>query len=133
MRSVIDAITPNIRSSGSPPSASGCRGRRLCHSGTPFRSSLPVPQFITHAANYHASLVLRQILFRLPAPENRDIIPRATFTDPEIAAVGLGEGRAIAPYPTMTEIGKRAVIAYYAPLTRKPFARAVIRLLRRLG
>jgi hypothetical protein len=50
----------------------------------------------THAANYHASLVLRQILFRLPTPENRDIIPRATFTDPEIAAVGLGEGRAIA-------------------------------------
>jgi hypothetical protein len=42
-------------------------------------------------------------------------------------------GSAIAPYPTITEIGKRAVIAYYAPLTRKPFARAVIRLLRRLG
>ena len=48
----------------------------------------------THAANYHASLVLREILFRLPARENRDIVPRATFTDPEIAAVGLGEDEA---------------------------------------
>jgi hypothetical protein len=42
-------------------------------------------------------------------------------------------GRAIAPYPTMMEIGKRAVITYYTLLTRKPFVLAVIRLLRRLG
>ena len=40
---------------------------------------------------------------------------------------------AIVPYPTMAEIGKRAVIAYYAPLTRTPFVRAIIRLLRRFG
>jgi hypothetical protein len=40
---------------------------------------------------------------------------------------------AILPYPTMTEIGKRAVIAYYTPLTRKPFVRAIIRLLGRFG
>jgi pyruvate/2-oxoglutarate dehydrogenase complex dihydrolipoamide dehydrogenase (E3) component len=160
----------------------------------------------THAANYHASLVLREILFRLPARENRDVVPRATFTDPEIAFVGLDEQEArrrhgrveilrwpyaendraqaeratgglikiitgkrgkilgvgiagagaaemitmwsvmvsngqrlchvrnvIVPYPTMTEIGKRAVIAYYTPLTRAPFVRAIIRLLRRFG
>lgn len=160
----------------------------------------------THAASYHASLVLREILFRLPARENRDIVPRATFTDPEIASVGLDEQEArrryghvevlrwpyaendraqaerntaglikvittrrgkvvgagivgtgaaemiglwslvmssrlrlsdmrdaILPYPTMTEIGKRAGIAYYTPLTRKPFVRAIIRLLRRFG
>ncbi len=160
----------------------------------------------THAANYHASLVLREILFRLPAREKRDMVPRATFTDPEIAFVGLDEQEArrrherveilrwpyaendraqaerntaglikiitarrgkivgvgiagagaaemitmwslliangqslrhvrnaIVPYPTMTEIGKRAVIAYYTPLTRTPFVRAIIRLLRRFG
>ena len=40
---------------------------------------------------------------------------------------------AAAPPATMTEIGKRAGIAYYKALTRKPFARAVIRLPRRLG
>jgi hypothetical protein len=41
--------------------------------------------------------------------------------------------RAIAPDPTMTEIGKRAVITYYTFLKHKPFVRAVVRLLRRLG
>ena len=160
----------------------------------------------THAANYHASLVLREILFRVPARENRANVPRVTFTDPEIASVGLGEAEArrmhgkveilrwtyvendrarterattgliriiagrrgrilgvgivgagagemihlwsmalssgrrlkhmrdyVGPYPTMTEIGKRAAIAYYAPLARKPFVRAIVRLLRRFG
>lgn len=45
----------------------------------------------THVANYHASLVVRAILFRLPARENRRIIPRVTFTDPELAHIGLSE------------------------------------------
>lgn len=163
------------------------------------------PQF-THMANYHASLVLREILFRVPTQENRDIVPRALFTDPEMASVGLTEDEArrrldhvevlrwpysendraqaertpsglikiiagrggrvlgvsivgagaaeminiwsmvianrqglrhvrnvVAPYPTMAEIGKRAVIAYYAPMARKPLVRAIIRFLRRFG
>ncbi|MEM9105297.1 MAG: FAD-dependent oxidoreductase, partial [Pseudomonadota bacterium] len=160
----------------------------------------------THVAGYHAGLVVQQILFRAPAKENRDIIPWATFTDPELSHVGLGEeearkkhgtihvlrwpyaenDRAIAerktdglikivtdkksrilgvsiagsgageminiwalavtkkmklsdvrgyvpPYPTMAEIGKRAAITYYAPMTRKPFVRRIIRFLRRFG
>jgi len=160
----------------------------------------------THVASYHAGLVLQQILFRAPARENRTIIPWATFTDPELAHVGLGEAearqkhgkihvlrwpyaendRAIAerrtdglikivtdkksrilgvsiagagageminiwalalskkmklsdvrgyvpPYPTMAEIGKRAAITYYAPMTRKPFVRRIIGFLRRFG
>ena len=48
------------------------------------------PQF-THVANYHADIVLRRTLFRLPARVNRDILPRTTFTDPELAQVGLSE------------------------------------------
>jgi pyruvate/2-oxoglutarate dehydrogenase complex dihydrolipoamide dehydrogenase (E3) component len=51
------------------------------------------PQF-THAANYHAGLVLRALLFRLPAAENRLIVPRVTYTDPELAHVGLLEEEA---------------------------------------
>ena len=39
----------------------------------------------------------------------------------------------IAPYPTMSEIGKRAAITYYAPLTRKPLVRRIIGLLRKFG
>tara|TARA_R110002020_G_scaffold993_6_gene4944 strand:- start:14346 stop:15776 length:1431 start_codon:yes stop_codon:yes gene_type:complete len=161
----------------------------------------------THVAGYHAGLVVQQILFRLPAKENRDIIPWATYTDPELAHVGLTEEEAakrhggrisilrwpyaendraqterkttglikmvvdrkarilgvsiagagageminmwalavansmtlkdvrgyVPPYPTMAEIGKRAAISYYSPLTRKPWVRWFVRLLRRFG
>jgi pyruvate/2-oxoglutarate dehydrogenase complex dihydrolipoamide dehydrogenase (E3) component len=48
----------------------------------------------THVANYHAGLVIRNALFRLPAKVNEDAIPRVTFTDPELAHVGLTETEA---------------------------------------
>jgi pyruvate/2-oxoglutarate dehydrogenase complex dihydrolipoamide dehydrogenase (E3) component len=51
------------------------------------------PQF-THVANYHADIVLRRALFRLPAKVNRDILPWTIFTDPELAHVGLTEDMA---------------------------------------
>lgn len=160
----------------------------------------------THVAGYHAGLVLRQLLFRLPARENRTIIPWATYTDPELAHVGLAEADAakkharirilrwpyaendraqaerkttghvklvtdkrgrilgativganageminifalavskkmgvrdlagyIPPYPTMTEIGKRAAITYFASATRNPWVRRLIAFLRNFG
>jgi pyruvate/2-oxoglutarate dehydrogenase complex dihydrolipoamide dehydrogenase (E3) component len=51
------------------------------------------PQF-THAANYHAGLVIRNALFRLPVRTDHDAVPRVTFTDPELAHVGLTEAEA---------------------------------------
>jgi pyruvate/2-oxoglutarate dehydrogenase complex dihydrolipoamide dehydrogenase (E3) component len=45
----------------------------------------------THVANYHAGIVIRRALFRLPAKVNNDHIPWVTFVDPEIANVGLTE------------------------------------------
>jgi pyruvate/2-oxoglutarate dehydrogenase complex dihydrolipoamide dehydrogenase (E3) component len=45
----------------------------------------------THLANYQAGLVIRNALFRLPATMNEDIVPRVTFTAPELAQVGLTE------------------------------------------
>jgi pyruvate/2-oxoglutarate dehydrogenase complex dihydrolipoamide dehydrogenase (E3) component len=48
----------------------------------------------THLANYHAGLVIRNALFRLPVRLNEFIVPRATFTDPELAHVGLTEAQA---------------------------------------
>ncbi len=160
----------------------------------------------THVAGYHAGLVLRAMLFRLPAKENTHIIPWATYTDPEIAHIGhtaktakekfkdicvlrwpyLENDRAraehktkgliklitrkngriegvsivghnaseminfwalaisqkmkvsdisgyVAPYPTMTEIGKRAATSYYMPSTRKPLVRKLIGFLRFFG
>jgi pyruvate/2-oxoglutarate dehydrogenase complex dihydrolipoamide dehydrogenase (E3) component len=48
----------------------------------------------THAANYHAGLVIRNALFRQPVRVNEDAIPRVIFTDPELAHVGLTEAQA---------------------------------------
>ncbi|MFW6077373.1 MAG: dihydrolipoyl dehydrogenase family protein, partial [Hyphomicrobiales bacterium] len=51
------------------------------------------PQF-THVASYHAGLVIRSALFGLPARASNHHIPRVTFTDPELAHVGLTEAEA---------------------------------------
>jgi pyruvate/2-oxoglutarate dehydrogenase complex dihydrolipoamide dehydrogenase (E3) component len=45
----------------------------------------------THAANYHATLVLKNALFRLPVRADHGSIPWVTFTDPELAHVGMTE------------------------------------------
>ncbi|MGF6172938.1 dihydrolipoyl dehydrogenase family protein [Ensifer sp. 4252] len=160
----------------------------------------------THVASYHARLVLQQMLFRLPARDDRAIVPKVTYTDPEIAEVGLSEAEArekfgavdvigtdlaagdrartdgveagliklvvgrsarilgvgivapgagelinmwslvvanrmtlkqvrgyVAPYPTLSEIGKQAAISYYAPLAKNAVVRSAIRALRYFG
>ncbi len=48
----------------------------------------------THMANYHAGLVVRHALFGLPVKENTQHIPWVTYTDPELANVGLSEEQA---------------------------------------
>ena len=48
----------------------------------------------THVANYHAGLVVQHALFRLPVAARNDALPRVTFTDPELAHVGLTEAEA---------------------------------------
>jgi len=48
----------------------------------------------THAANYHAGLVIRNALFRLPVRASNDVIPWVTYTEPELAQCGLTEAEA---------------------------------------
>jgi hypothetical protein len=48
----------------------------------------------THAAAYEAALVLRNALFSARARASYEVLPRTTFTDPEIAHVGLTEEQA---------------------------------------
>ena len=48
----------------------------------------------THLAGYHAGIVIRQVAFALPAKASMAHIPRATYTDPELAQVGLTEAEA---------------------------------------
>ena len=48
------------------------------------------PQF-THIALYHAGIVIRNALFRIPAKVDYRALPWVTYTDPELAQVGLTE------------------------------------------
>ena len=52
----------------------------------------------THMANYHAGIVIRSILFRLPAKVNLRAVPWVTYTEPELAHVGLQEEAARKQY-----------------------------------
>jgi pyruvate/2-oxoglutarate dehydrogenase complex dihydrolipoamide dehydrogenase (E3) component len=163
------------------------------------------PQF-THAANYHAGLVLRSALFRLPVKARDEAIPRVTYTDPEIAVAGLTEAQAremhrkvqilrwpfaendrakaerrteglikvvatpggkilgagvvgahageliapwqlaiakgltlkdmagvVLPYPTLSEVSRRAAILHYQPSLRSPGLGRLLRFLRWFG
>jgi len=160
----------------------------------------------THAANYHAGLVIRNALFRLPVKVNNDAVPWVTFTEPELAQTGLSEAQArargikmrilrwpyhdndraqaerethghikvittvkgkilgativgaqageliamwtlaivqglnirsltgiVLPYPTLSEIGKRAAIDYFTPSLTGPWVRRIIAWLRIFG
>jgi pyruvate/2-oxoglutarate dehydrogenase complex dihydrolipoamide dehydrogenase (E3) component len=164
------------------------------------------PYKFTHAANYHAGLVIRSALFRLPVRVDPAAIPRVVFTDPELAAVGLTEeearakhrhvrilrwpvaendraqaeratdghlkalvtargkilGCAIAaphagelivpwalamakglkvqdlaglvfPYPTFSEVTKRAAVEFIRPSAQNPWVRRLLGAVRRLG
>ena len=160
----------------------------------------------THLAGFHAGIVIRNILFRWPARADRAVVPRVTYTDPELATVGLSEAearaerrdfrilrwalhdndraqiegateglikviasrrgkilgagiagkhageliqpwilalnqglglgamaRAIAPYPTLGEISKRAAGSFYTPTLFGERTKTIVRLLARLG
>lgn len=46
-------------------------------------------QQFTHVANYHAGILIKNLLFRLPAKVQTYFIPKVIYTSPEIAHVGL--------------------------------------------
>lgn len=48
----------------------------------------------THVAGYHAGIVIRNALFRLPAKADHRSVPWVTYTAPELAQVGLTEAEA---------------------------------------
>lgn len=161
---------------------------------------------LTHAANYHAGLVIRNALFRLPVRVNNSAVPWATFTEPELAHTGLTEAQArarrikiriarwpyndndraqtegdtrghikvittrkgkivgatlvgaqageliamwtlaiaqglniravtdiVLPYPTLSELGKRAAIDFFTPSLTSPWVRRIIGWMRIFG
>lgn len=58
----------------------------------------------THVAGYHAGVIIRPMLFGLPAKARTDHIPHATYTKPELAQVGLSEAAAKAEYGDALEV-----------------------------
>ena len=48
----------------------------------------------THVAGYHAGIVIRNALFKMPAKADHSAVPWVTYTDPEMAHVGLTEQQA---------------------------------------
>lgn len=160
----------------------------------------------THAAGHHAGIVIRNALFRWPAKATAKAVPWVTYTDPELAQVGLSAAAAeagghtytisrfpfaeidraraeretggfakivlgrrgkvlgativghgagelilpwalaidaglgigamagvVAPYPTFSEVSKRAAGAYYAPKLFSPLTRSLIGFSQRWG
>lgn len=53
------------------------------------------PRAFTHVAGQHAGILVRSMLFRLPGTQvDYSALPRVTYTDPELAQVGLTEAEA---------------------------------------
>lgn len=52
------------------------------------------PQF-THVAGHHAGVLLRQAIFRMRWTKPSAHVPWCTFTDPELARIGLSESEAV--------------------------------------
>ena len=59
------------------------------------------PRF-THVAGYQAGIVLRNVLFRIPAKVDYRRVSHVTYTHPELAQVGLTEARARAVHRDIT-------------------------------
>lgn len=58
----------------------------------------------THVAGYHAGVLIRSMLFGLPSKQRTDHIPWATYTDPELAQVGLTEAQAKKKFGAQLEV-----------------------------
>jgi pyruvate/2-oxoglutarate dehydrogenase complex dihydrolipoamide dehydrogenase (E3) component len=71
----------------------------------------------THMAGHHAGVVIQNALFRLPAKVNQRSVPWVTYTDPELAQIGLTEAEARAQHGD-------AVRSLWEPFTGNDRARA---------
>ncbi|WP_170372827.1 dihydrolipoyl dehydrogenase family protein [Ruegeria arenilitoris] len=60
----------------------------------------------THVAGYHAGVIIRSALFGLPSKAKTAHIPWATYTDPELAQLGLTEAQARDRHGDKVEIAR---------------------------
>lgn len=52
------------------------------------------PRAFTHVCSQHAGILARAMLFRLPAKVDYSALPRVTYSDPELAQIGMTEAEA---------------------------------------
>jgi pyruvate/2-oxoglutarate dehydrogenase complex dihydrolipoamide dehydrogenase (E3) component len=52
------------------------------------------PRAFTHVGLYHAGIIIRRALFRLPAKVDYAALPHVTYTNPELAQAGMTEAEA---------------------------------------
>ncbi|MQQ08460.1 dihydrolipoamide dehydrogenase [Epibacterium sp. SM1979] len=60
----------------------------------------------THVAGYHAGVIIKSALFGMPSKVKTNHIPWATYTDPELAQIGLTEAQARAQYGDKLEVAR---------------------------
>lgn len=60
----------------------------------------------THVAGYHAGVIIRSMLFGLPAKQKSSHIPWATYTDPELSQVGMTEAEARKAHGERLEVAR---------------------------
>ncbi len=58
----------------------------------------------THVAGYHAGVIIRSMLFGLPAKARTDHIPWVTYADPELAQVGMTQQQATEAHGDRLEV-----------------------------
>lgn len=87
----------NLEAAGIEPTRTGIavdQGLRTSNRRVYAIGDVAGPYQFTHMAGYHAGLVIRSALFRLPARVDYRAVPWVTYSDPELASVGLSEAEA---------------------------------------
>jgi pyruvate/2-oxoglutarate dehydrogenase complex dihydrolipoamide dehydrogenase (E3) component len=62
----------------------------------------------THVAGYHGGVIIRSAMFGLPSRAKTSHIPWVTYTDPELAQIGLTESQAVAAHGTSVTVVRSA-------------------------
>lgn len=86
----------NLKAAGIAFDAGGIKVNRRLRTTNPrvYAIGDAVGGAFTHLASHHAGLVVRNALFRLPVNAHAAPIPAVTYTDPELARVGMTEAQA---------------------------------------
>jgi len=87
----------NLEAAGIEPTRAGIavdQGLRTSNRRVYAIGDVVGPYQFTHMAGYHAGLVIRSALFWLPAKVECRAVPWVTYSDPELASVGLSEAEA---------------------------------------